>query len=175
MTRIAPLLFALACATGPAPEPAAPEAPAAAEPAAAEPAAKPAGDWQAYGADMSADKDVIAAADLLANPASYVDQDIRVEGRVADVCQKMGCWMVVSEGDQSIRVTMKDHAFSVDKQGAGTTCQIDGTLVAKAKDPETIAHFEGEATEGAVIPEKQVEGDVVYELVASGVRMKPTG
>lgn len=138
----------------------------------AKPAAADADGWQTYGTVKTGDQTIVKAADLLADPAKFVDQQVRIEGRVADVCQKKGCWMVIADGDKSMRVLMKDHAFSVDKQGAGSTCQVDGVVVAEKKDPETVAHFEGEATEGTVIPEKQVEGDVVYQLVAEGVRMK---
>ena len=168
MTRIAPLLLAR-LRHRPRPRAAAPEAPAAPSPL---PPSLPCSPGTGRPtADMSADKEVIAAADLLANPASYVD-DIRVEGRVADVCQKMGCWMVVSEGDQSIR---HHEGPRLQRGQAGRGHHLpDRRHPVPAADPETIAHFEGEATEGAVIPEQQVEGDVA-ELVASGVRMKPTG
>jgi hypothetical protein len=128
--------------------------------------------WQVYGAVKEGEQTLVKAADLLADPSRFVDQPLRIEGRVADVCQKKGCWMVIAEGDKSMRVLMKDHAFSVDMQGAGSDCQIDGVVVAEKKDPETVAHFEGEAAEGAIIPEKSVEGDTVYQLVAEGVRMK---
>ncbi len=130
--------------------------------------------WTPYGASMDSERTVVPAATLLANPAAYVDQTLRVEGRVAEVCQKAGCWMVVAEGDQSIRVTMKDHAFSVDKQGAGSNCQVDGVLIAKALDPEEVAHFEGETKAGGLVPEKQAQGNVVYEIVADAVRMRPS-
>ena len=128
--------------------------------------------WTDYGTPFSTDTTVTPAADLLARPADFVGKSVRVEGRVADVCQKMGCWMVIAEGDQSMRVLMKDHAFSVDKQGAGSTCLVDGVVEAKPIDPKTVEHFESESADGAVIPEKQAKSDVVYQLVAAGVRLK---
>ena len=97
---------------------------------------------------------------------------MRIVGELTQVCQKMGCWMVIAEGDQSMRVLMKDHAFSVDKQGAGSTCLVDGVVEAKPIDPKTVAHFESESADGALIPEKQAKSDVVYQLVAAGVRLK---
>ena len=54
---------------------------------------------------------------------------------------------------KTIRVLMKDHAFTVDMEGAGGVARI-GVLKAVEPDPETVAHFESEAAEGAVIPEK---------------------
>ena len=106
--------------------------------------------WTAYGTPFSTETTVTPAATLLASPADFVGKSVRVEGRVADVCQKMGCWMVIADGDQSMRVLMKDHAFAVDKQGASRTCQIDGIVEAKPIDPKTVEHFESESADGAV-------------------------
>lgn len=160
MRALALCLFLSACAPAVAGSADTPAAPAAA------------GDWTDYGTPFTAETAVTPAADLLARPADFVGKSVRVEGRVADVCQKMGCWMVIAEGDQSMRVLMKDHAFSVDKQGAGSTCLVDGVVEAKPIDPKTVEHFESESAEGAVIPEKQAKTDVVYQLVAAGVRLK---
>jgi hypothetical protein len=71
-----------------------------------------------------------------------------------------------------MRVLMKDHAFSVDKQGAGRTCRVEGVVTAKELDPETVAHFASESRNTGVMPEKgKTAGTKVYELVASGVAM----
>lgn len=170
----------------PTPTPAA-EAPAAEAPAAeaalatndaetenAEAAA--AADWKTYGDafTLSTDK-TLACGDLLANPAGHVDTTVRVSGRVADVCQKMGCWMVITPEDTTdpkamIRVTMKDHAFSVDKQGAGSIAQLEGMLKAVEIDEETVEHYASESGAEGAVPEKQ---GMKYELVASAVQMKP--
>jgi len=118
-------------------------------------------------------KESLAAADLLANPAGFDGKTVLVEGRVADVCSKMGCWMVVAHEGQTMRVRMKDHAFFVDKQGKGNDCRIEGVVVAKEVDPATVAHFESESRETDKMPEKGLAaGTRIYELVASGVAMK---
>ena len=107
--------------------------------------------------------------------ASHVDATVRVSGRVADVCQAKGCWMVITPEDTDdaaamIRVTMKDHAFSVDKQGAGSVTQLEGVLKAVEVDAETVEHYASEGGAGDAVPEKQ---GMKYELVASAVQMKP--
>jgi hypothetical protein len=66
-----------------------PDAPAAAETAAS---------WQHYGAPFTSTEPIAAAA-LLSNPEPHVGKTVLVEGRVADVCSKKGCWMVVAAGD----------------------------------------------------------------------------
>lgn len=170
------VLFALlsACSTSEeAPAPADPvEAPAKAKAEAEAPAkAEEAGDaegWQSYGADFTKKKSM-PATKLLDEPSTYVDQVVMVEGRVADVCAKAGCWMVLAEGDKSMRVVMKDH-FAVDKEGTGGTAVVEGTVIAKAVDPETVAHYKSESRKPELVPEEGKE--TAYELVATAVRMR---
>lgn len=165
---IAPLCFALLAACGSST--AAPKR----DKAPAE-AAEPAAGWAHYGAPFTAAV-TVSAAELLADPAKYAGQTVQVTGRVADVCTKAGCWMVVAEGDRSMRVLMKDHAFSVDKQGAGSDAKVEGVVEAKELDPATVKHFEEESAKPEAMPERGVQSGVIYQLVASGVAMKrPAG
>ena len=119
--------------------------------------------------------EAVTVSEILSRPADFVDQPVQVKGRVADVCQKAGCWMVITEGEQTVRVSMKDHSFSVAKDGAGSTCQVEGTLVAKTVDPEFVAHLEGESEKPELMPEKDAAaGETVYELEATGVALEPS-
>lgn len=131
---------------------------------------EPADGWTHFGEAFTVEE-TVAAADVLAAPDGFVDKSILVEGRVTQVCQKAGCWMVVAEGDKSMRVLMKDHGFAVDKNAAGSDCRVEGTVVAKAKDPEAVAHFKSESEDPTQVPEEQM-GDTVYELVATGVAIR---
>lgn len=172
-----PLL--IACnSEAPSEAPASTEAPAA-QPTAPEPQraeeaeeVEAGGDWQTFGAPITTEE-IIPAAALLADPSKYADKTVRVEGRVADVCQKAGCWMVLTDGDRNMRVLMKDHDFAVARDGAGSLCQVEGVVNAKTVDAREVAHFEEESANQDVIPEKGMEaGAVTYELVASGVQFK---
>jgi len=130
------------------------------------------GDWSTFGGEFTLDE-IIPAATLLSDPAPYTDKTVRVEGRVADVCQKAGCWMVIAEGDKTMRVRMKDHGFAVAKDGAGSQCQIEGVITAKPMDPEEAAHFASESANKEVMPENNIEaGAMTYEIVASAVQFK---
>lgn len=130
-------LLAACSGSEPAATPApAPEAAPAAEPAKtdAAPAAaqaetsQPSADgWVSYGGDFTSIP-VMPAAKLLATPADYVGKSVKVEGEVAKVCQSMGCWLAFEDGEKSITVNMKDHGFSVDKKGAGSWCEVEGTV-----------------------------------------------
>lgn len=101
------------------------------------------GGWQHYGADFRLGTDArMGCEDLLADLPAHVGQTLRVGGRVAEVCQSEGCWMVLTPlngGSQVIRVTMQDRSFSVDKQGAGRQADVEGVLVASDQTYQLIA------------------------------------
>ncbi len=163
-----PALVACAKTTAPAEAPAEAPTEAAVEEAAPEEAAPAV---QHFGEAFTLEE-VTPAATLLAAPADFVEKTIRVEGRVTDVCQKAGCWMVITDETNHMRIRTKDHGFFVAKDGAGSTAQIEGLVVALEVDPDTVAHFESESSEGATIPEHSAKDNTTYEMVASSVEFR---
>jgi hypothetical protein len=101
--------------------------------------------------------------------ASVGDAPVQVSGEVDQVCQKMGCWMVIKDGDQQARVLMKDHKFAVPFDGKGKKAVVEGTIVAKELSEAQIKHIEEDAGRD---PSK-VEGTrKEYVLTASGVKLE---
>ena len=127
-------------------------------------------EWAAFGEPFTQD-DVMGADKLLSSLPEFDGKKVRVEGRIADVCQKAGCWMVLAHEDLSIRVKMKDHAFFVDRQSTGGWADIEGEIHSKALDPAEVAHFQSEAQNPEATPELQAK-DKVYDLMASAVRIR---
>lgn len=165
------LLLIFAC--GGAERVAQPAAPA--ETPAETPAGAPASDgWTSYGSPI-AGTEVLAARDLLAAPQSFAGRSVLVEGRVADVCSKKGCWLVLTDvegGQQMMRVTMKDHAWGLPTDCAGQAVQLEGEVIAKAVDPATVEHYQSEARKPELTPETQAQDGQTFELVATGARLK---
>lgn len=137
----------------------------------AEATALSADEWTHYGAPFAL-TEVRTANEVLGNPAQFVDQTVLVEGKVTDVCQKAGCWMVITDDERTMRVLMQDHAFAVDKGGTGAHCRVEGQIIAKPVDPEEVAHFASESADAENLPEHEATDNIVYQLVASGVEMK---
>lgn len=129
------------------------------------------GTWTWYGDDPKGDR-LLTAHQVLRAPESYVGQRVTVEGEIRDVCQKAGCWMVIGADEQTARVLMKDHAFSVPKDAGGRWARVQGTLERKEVDPETTAHFASESSKPEAMPETKAKAGVVYELVASAVAVR---
>jgi hypothetical protein len=108
---------------------------------------------------------------LFDDPTPHMGHDIRVVGEITNVCQAKGCWMVLrADGGESMRITMKDHAFSVAKDASGRTAHVQGALISKAVDQKTIDHYKSEGA-GDDVPEEGKE--TTYELVAVSVLLEP--
>jgi hypothetical protein len=121
--------------------------------------------WTHFGTEPTLTSSV-KVKDFLDDPSPYLGKEVLVEGTVVDVCQKAGCWMVMTDGGRQLRVTMKDHGFSVAKDGAGSWARVQGLVQEIPLDPETTAHFEGESARPDMLPEKQGQ---TFQIHASGV------
>ena len=71
----------------------------------------------------------VAAADADA----YVGKANRFSGRITEVCQKEGCWMMLEDNGEVARVMMHDHAFAVPKDASGRA-EVHGVLSVKERE-----------------------------------------
>ncbi|WP_316826696.1 DUF4920 domain-containing protein [Pedobacter miscanthi] len=72
--------------------------------------------------------------------------DMKIEGKVVDVCKKKGCWMTLEmpNGDP-MRVTFKDYAFFMPKDIVGKTVVLDGLAKKQTISVETLRHYAEDA------------------------------
>jgi len=125
-----------------------------------------------YGAPLGAARSE-SLASVLAEPARYAGEPLRVEGHVRRACTAMGCWMELAESRADdapgCRVIMKDHAFFVPTNSAGSNARVEGTLSVRRIEPAQVAHME---SEGASFPHKAADGSAdEVRFVASGVEL----
>lgn len=111
----------------------------------------------------------LAKASPLAKSLDSKPTDVvQVSGKIDKVCQKMGCWMVVKDGDAEARILMKDHAFTVPLDSAGKDAIIEGTLASKTFNEKQVKHLE---KDGGGNPEKVSGERTEYVLTASAVKI----
>ena len=91
---------------------------------------------------------------------------LAVKGRVAEVCKMKGCWMVLTDDKDSVRITFKDYAFFVPRDLAGQTVVAEGVLSRKTLTEEEAEHLAGESS--APNPPARVPREE-WALVASSV------
>ena len=91
--------------------------------------------------------DVKPAAKMEAAMGSKTTTDMKVEGKVVDVCKKKGCWMTLEMANgEPMRVTFKDYAFFVPKEGMeGNRAIIEGKVKRTMTDVATLKHYAEDA------------------------------
>lgn len=121
--------------------------------------------WIHFGAPFTL-ASAVPAASVFGDPESHVGKTVRVTGELTEVCQKAGCWAVIRDDQgHSYRITMKDHAFGIAKDGAGRKVDLEGQFVKKDVDPAAVEHYK---SEGSTHPPEEGQA-VSWEIVASSV------
>jgi uncharacterized protein DUF4920 len=128
-----------------------------------------AGPVEKFGAGLSGAR-TVALADVVKSPEAYTGRTIKTEGRVSAVCAHKGCWMVLKEGESTVRVTFKDYGFFVAKDGAGATATVEGVFSVQTLPKGTAMHYAAETPGGK--PD-EIKGDVKeLSIVATGVELR---
>lgn len=120
-----------------------------------------------YGEDMPLGRPIgIGAA--LADAGRWQQRSGKFEGRVTQVCQNKGCWLVLAEGDRHARV-FSGHRFFLPKDTTGRAI-VYGTLGERRLDEGTARHLAEDAGQDpAAVRGEQVE----YRIDAISVELLP--
>lgn len=106
--------------------------------------------------------EAVSIETAMAQPENYMQNNHLISGNVTKVCQKKGCWMILTEGDAFARVDFNDHAFLIPKDSNGRA-EVYGRLVKKELTEKQRAHY---ASEGSgALPA------IGYELIADSVKI----
>jgi hypothetical protein len=101
-------------------------------------------------------------ATLVEHAADYAGKTVRVEGTVADVCAKAGCWLEIraSEGEQTLRVKVKDGEIVFPTAARGRRVTAEGTFEAKELDREAYVRWAKHVAEeqGRAFDEASIAG-----------------
>lgn len=105
-----------------------------------------------YGAEITL-KEKTKISDILADPESYLDQTVLVEGEILEVCPMMGCWMELKsdDGEGMIKVKVKDGEIVFPVEAKGSTALVEGKVYKiEMTQEKAIEHFEHVAEEKGV-------------------------
>lgn len=85
-------------------------------------------------------------------------------GRITEVCQAKGCWMMLEDNGQVARVMFGKHDFFIAKDTTGSAV-VHGVLERKELTPAQVEHFTDDSASG--LPAASVE----YRIVADGIEI----
>jgi hypothetical protein len=95
---------------------------------------------------------------LLANPDAHLGKVVQVKGKITEVCQNMGCWMVIVDepSGKNVRIKVKDG-------------EIEFTKIEMSKE-QAIAYRKHEAEENKkpFDPASVTGGMTLYQLAGQG-------
>jgi Domain of unknown function (DUF4920) len=104
-----------------------------------------------------------------ANAAEHVGKPQLFAGRITEVCQKEGCWLMIEENGLAARVMTKDHAFVVPKDATGRAI-VYGVLSENTLSPDAVKHLADDAGKGG----REGHGPAKeYRIVASAISIVP--
>lgn len=92
---------------------------------------------------------------------AHAGKPARFSGRIAQVCQAKGCWMMLEDDGRTARVMFGDHAFEIPKDSVGRA-EVHGVLSSRQLTPAQIKHLEEDSKGLPVSP-------VEYRILADGI------
>lgn len=103
-------------------------------------------------------------SEVARKPEAHAGTPQAFKGRITEVCQNKGCWLVLENDGAFARVFMSGHRFSVPKE-ARSEAIVYGTLKVKQLDAQEIEHL---ASEGSKPQPQELQIDATSVWIAGG-------
>ncbi len=116
-----------------------------------------------YGADMPKGEalDIAAAAGNIAN---LNGKSGKFKGRITQVCQKQGCWLVIESGGTVARIKTND-VFFVPKDSKGEAV-VFGKIKQVEMKPEMVKHLAEDAGKPVLVADSEIQ------IIATAITIK---
>ena len=124
--------------------------------------------YKVYGSEFPDDARFFAPGYLVRNADIFKGDKVATKGTIKQVCQKKGCFFMLSAGDQKIRVTFKDYRFFIPTDAVGSKVQLTGTFKVKPLTEDQAKHYAEDAGED---PENVGMAEKEYNIVATSVKI----
>ena len=91
------------------------------------------------------EKDAINATELPKVLDSKEPKNVKVKGKVVEVCKAEGCWLRMETTGGTMMVRMKHHSFFVPVSLNGKTIVAEGTATLKETTVDMLKHYAEDA------------------------------
>ena len=123
------------------------------------------------GKPLAAETPIVLSA-LLSHSDDYVGKTVQVKGKIAAVCQEMGCWMdLVDDSGQKLRIKVNDGEIEFPKDSTGKTAIAEGkfTKVVLTRE-QAVEQAKETATESGkkFDPSSIKSGATYYQIQGTG-------
>ena len=108
--------------------------------------------------------ETVTVSEAIADFDAHADTPQRFSGRITEVCQAKGCWMMLEDDGQVARVMFGDHAFEIPKDTTGRAV-VHGVLTRKTLTPAQVEHLASDSGKGLAVE------PVEYRITADGIEI----
>jgi hypothetical protein len=126
-----------------------------------------------YYGDKITEENAIDVSELAAKMGDATAMEVKLTGVIDEVCQKKGCWMTLKNANgESLRITFKDYAFFMPKDGSGRVAIAEGIAKVEETSVADLQEYAKDAGKSAeeIAAITESEKELVFE--ASGVILK---
>ena len=117
-------------------------------------------------------KETLSIATLLSHPDDYVGKTVQVNGKIAEVCQMMGCWMeLTNDAGQKVRIKVEDGDIVFPKDSPGKQAIAEGKFAKIELTREQAVEQAREAAEETgrkFDPASIKSGTTIYQIQGTG-------
>lgn len=115
----------------------------------------------------------ISMKELMEKTNDGKEVHVKVYGKVEEVCQAKGCWMLIDKGNgTTMRVKFKDYGFFVPKNCAGKTAIMEGKAFFRTVSVDELKHYAEDAGKSKDEIESIKEPQKALAFEAEGVILK---
>ena len=122
-----------------------------------------------FGKPLSTKK-ALSLQEALQQPTKFENQKVLLEGKISDVCQMKGCWLMLSDGQRAIRIKFEGYSFFVPKDSRGKKVRAEGRLIQETLSEDMARHYAAEQTTQSGLPEiKGPQRVVTFEAAGAAI------
>jgi hypothetical protein len=119
------------------------------------------------------EKGAIASTKLVKEMKGKESLNVKLSGKIEQVCKKKGCWMTMDMGNnQKVMIKFKDYGFFVPLDCNGKTAVIEGVAKKEVIDVAALRHYAEDAGKSKEEIAKITEPEEKYTFEAVGVIIK---
>jgi hypothetical protein len=116
-------------------------------------------------------KEPVPLATVMENPDQYAGKTVQVKGKIAEVCQMMGCWLELTDNDgHHLRFNAHEAGIEFPKDSAGKPAIAEGKLVKQELSREqAIEQAKEDAKDkGKPFDASKVKAGATYSIDGTG-------
>jgi hypothetical protein len=108
-------------------------------------------------------------AEVVRAPEKFEARPVLLRGRISDVCQRKGCWVVLRDGGEQVRVRFHDYSFFLPTDASGSEAFVEGIVKVEELSQKAARHYAMESVAGD--PDSIAGPQREVGFTATGVRL----